>query len=84
MAKAIKQVVEMGTELDSDERNILSVAYKNLVANRRSAWRVINTYEQRASKSANSESRVKITQEYRRDLEKEIREICGEVLVILF
>ena len=32
-------------ELTVDERNILSVAYKNVVGNRRTSWRVLNSIE---------------------------------------
>ncbi|KAG7270006.1 hypothetical protein CRUP_027964 [Coryphaenoides rupestris] len=45
MAAAMKTVTEKGTELSCDERNLLSVAYKNVVGARRSAWRIVNAIE---------------------------------------
>ena len=46
MAKFMKDVVlslKAGQVLLTDERNLLSVAYKNVVGNRRSSWRIINS-----------------------------------------
>jgi hypothetical protein len=43
MAKFMKEVTEKAEkELSSDDRNLLSVAYKNVVGTRRSSWRVIS------------------------------------------
>jgi 14-3-3 protein epsilon len=41
MIKYMKQVAKTGQELSNDERNLLSVAYKNSVKTRRDAWRTI-------------------------------------------
>ena len=41
MVNSMKSVTEMRDELSKEERNLLSVAYKNVVGARRSAWRVI-------------------------------------------
>jgi 14-3-3 protein epsilon len=41
MIKYMKQVAKSGQELSNDERNLLSVAYKNSVKTRRDAWRTI-------------------------------------------
>jgi 14-3-3 protein epsilon len=37
-------------ELTIDERNILSVAFKNVVGTRRAAWRVITLIERKENK----------------------------------
>ena len=72
-----------GPELNTEERNLLSVAYKNVVGSRRSAWRVVSSIE---SKFANEESSNKkdIAEEYRKVIEKELNEICNTVLVSKF
>ena len=41
----MKKVAEMGSDLSVEERNLLSVAYKNVVGARRSAWRIITSME---------------------------------------
>ena len=47
MAASMKAVTETGIELSNEERNLLSVAYKNVVGARRSSWRVISSIEQK-------------------------------------
>ena len=49
MAEAMKKVTEMDSTLTTEERNLLSVAYKNIVGAKRSSWRVISSIEQKAS-----------------------------------
>ncbi|CAK9293924.1 unnamed protein product [Gordionus sp. m RMFG-2023] len=80
MAAAMKQVTETGAELSNEERNLLSVAYKNVVGARRSSWRVISSIEQKAE---NSESKQTMSKEYREKVEKELRDICYDVLGLL-
>ena len=43
----MKVVARMPTELSVEERNLLSVAYKNAVGSRRAAWRIITSVEQK-------------------------------------
>lgn len=78
MASAMKSVTETGVELSNEERNLLSVAYKNVVGARRSSWRVISSIEQ---KTEGSERKQQMAKEYREKVEKELREICYDVLV---
>jgi len=80
MAAAMKQVTETGVELSNEERNLLSVAYKNVVGARRSSWRVISSIEQ---KTEGSERKQQMAKEYREKVEKELREICHDVLGLL-
>ena len=78
MACAMKKVTEMGEELSNEERNLLSVAYKNVVGARRSAWRVITSIEQ---KTEGSEKKQMFANEYRLKIESELNAICNDVLV---
>lgn len=78
MASAMKSVTETGVELSNEERNLLSVAYKNVVGARRSSWRVISSIEQ---KTEGSERKQQMAKEYREKVEKELRDICYDVLV---
>ncbi|CAG0915232.1 unnamed protein product [Notodromas monacha] len=80
MAGSMKQVTETGVELSNEERNLLSVAYKNVVGARRSSWRVISSIEQ---KTEGSERKQQMAKEYREKVEKELREICYDVLGLL-
>jgi 14-3-3 protein epsilon len=47
MLSYMKKVVHLGQDLSIEERNLLSVAYKNSVGSRRTAWRAISSIEQK-------------------------------------
>jgi len=79
MAASMKRVTEMGAELTNEERNLLSVAYKNVVGARRSSWRVISSIE---VKTENERKRA-MSVEYREKVEKELQEISNDVLNLL-
>jgi 14-3-3 protein epsilon len=51
MVEYICEFAKLGEEeLTIDERNILSVAFKNVVGTRRAAWRVISLIERKEEK----------------------------------
>jgi 14-3-3 protein beta/theta/zeta len=84
MAAAMKAITE-GLEKDKDklaseERNLLSVAYKNVVGARRSSWRVISSIE---SKTEGNERKQAMAKEYRQKIEAELTGICNDVLKLL-
>merc|ERR1711992_66620 len=80
MAAAMKKVTESNNELSNEERNLLSVAYKNVVGARRSSWRVISSIEQ---KTEGSERKQAMAKQYREKVETELNDICGDVLQLL-
>ena len=43
----MNEVVSCKQELNSEERNLLSIAYKNTVGSRRTAWRALSSIEQK-------------------------------------
>merc|ERR1712070_902299 len=47
MAEYMKAVGTAGVDLSVEERNLLSVAYKNAVGSRRASWRIISSVEQK-------------------------------------
>lgn len=76
MVDKMKKVAEMGDELSVDDRNLLSVAYKNVIGTRRMSWRTIASIEQSSSKK-------ETIQEYRHTIEDELKEICEAVKSLL-
>ena len=72
----MKKVAETPESLSAENRNLLSVAYKNVVGSRRSSWRVVSSVEQKAT----SENQAMI-KEYREKIEEELNSTCNEVLV---
>lgn len=78
MAAAMKEVTRtVEAPLSTEERNLLSVAYKNIVGAKRSSWRVISSIEQKAADKAD------LAKEYRKKIEGELDEVCNEVLDLL-
>ena len=55
MADYMKAVGSSGTDLSVEERNLLSVAYKNAVGSRRAAWHIITSIEQKEKSRGNKE-----------------------------
>eukprot|EP01137_Pigoraptor_chileana_P004772 Opistho-2@46880 len=79
MAEAMKVVVKLNVELSNEERNLLSVAYKNVVGARRSSWRVISSIEQKE----NDDKKLVRVKEYRNKIETELKNICNQDVLTL-
>merc|ERR1711933_397805 len=82
MADQMKEVGKLGEELSIEERNLLSVAYKNAVGSRRAAWRIITSVTQKEESKGNTEN-AKWAKEYCGKVEKELQEICDTILGVL-
>ena len=82
MAAAMKKVTESGGVLKQEERNLLSVAYKNVVGARRSSWRVISSIATK-TKDTNNDDRLELANQYKKKVETELENICKEVLELL-
>ena len=63
MANHMENVGKHLDELSVEERNLLSVAYKNAVGSRRAAWRIITSVEQK-EKSRGDEEQAKYAKVY--------------------
>jgi len=71
-----------GTDLAVEERNLLSVAYKNAVGSRRASWRIISSVEQKEQSKGNDDN-VKHCQAYRTKVENELQGICDAIIALL-
>lgn len=71
MAEYMQQYAEMCKSISDDNRNLLSVAFKNVVGSRRSAWRILNNEELK-----NPQKEV-----YKDKVVTELKAICNRVLV---
>ncbi|XP_042017130.1 14-3-3-like protein 16R [Salvia splendens] len=69
-------------ELSVEERNLLSVAYKNVIGARRASWRIISSIEQK-EESRGNEDHVATIKEYRSKIEAELTKICEGILKLL-
>merc|ERR1712228_967639 len=82
MASYMEAVGDAGAELTTEERNLLSVAYKNAVGSRRAAWRIITSVEQKEKTKGNEEN-AKYAKEYCTKVEAELDKICNTILGVL-
>ncbi|KAK9110740.1 hypothetical protein Sjap_018800 [Stephania japonica] len=69
-------------ELTVEERNLLSVAYKNVIGARRASWRIISSIEQK-EESRGNEDKVATIRDYRAKIEAELSSICDGILKLL-
>jgi 14-3-3 protein epsilon len=69
-------------DLNSDERNLLSIAYKNSLTSRRTALRTVIAYETKEKKKDNSPF-LSYIQEYRKKIEDELTKMCNNVLLTI-
>ena len=79
MADFMEHVAKQDSGLNTEERNLFSVAYKNVVGARRSSWRVVSSIE---AKTENAEKST-LTKGYREKIEDELTKICNDVINLL-
>ena len=82
MVENMKAVASSGQELSVEERNLLSVAYKNVIGARRASWRIVSSIEQKEEVKGN-EQQVSLIREYRSKIEAELTKICEDILSVL-
>jgi 14-3-3 protein epsilon len=82
MVEAMKKVANLDVELTVEERNLLSVAYKNVIGARRAAWRIISSIEQKEENKGNENHVAKI-KEYKTKIETELNGICHDIINVL-
>lgn len=70
------------SELNVEERNLMSVAYKNVIGSLRAAWRIVSSIEQK-EESRKNEEHVALVKEYRSKVEAELSEVCASILRLL-
>merc|ERR1712110_191084 len=82
MVASMKAVASLDVELTVEERNLLSVSYKNVIGARRASWRIVSSIEQKEESKGNT-SNVEKIQEYRKTVEKELNNLCGDIVALL-
>ncbi|KAH7829638.1 putative 14-3-3 protein [Monocercomonoides exilis] len=82
MADTMTSVAESKTELIDEERKLLSVAYKNIIGTKRASWRVAAAIEAKEEQKGKSPF-LKIARQFRKDIQREITEVCEKVITLL-
>lgn len=82
MVVHITAVAKSGEVLNVEERNLLSVAFKQKIGLRRASWRILTSIHSKEEEKGNAE-RSSIVTEYRTMVEKELRELVSEIQALL-
>ncbi|KAE8697906.1 14-3-3 protein 10 [Hibiscus syriacus] len=69
-------------ELTVEERNLLSVALKNVIGSLHAAWRIVSSIEQKEEGRKNEEH-VLLVKEYKSKIESELSDVCASILTLL-
>jgi 14-3-3 protein epsilon len=85
MVKFMKEAVhekikESNDDISIEDRNLLSVAYKNVIGTKRSSWRILKSIENKGPADSENATYAK---EYRSTIEKELKAITKDVLELL-
>ena len=75
-------IKKTSADLAVEERNILSVAYKTLVNQRRTSWRVLQSIEAKEHRQGSAEHQAE-AEKYRAEIEQELKRYCDEVLALI-
>jgi len=78
MVEHMKAVATQPNELSVEERNLLSVAYKNVIGSRRASWRVLSSIEQKCD-----DDKSALIRTYKEKIEQELIDICDDILKII-
>ncbi|KAJ7077047.1 14-3-3 domain-containing protein [Mycena epipterygia] len=82
MVENMKRVASSDQELTVEERNLLSVAYKNVIGDRCASGRIVSFIEQR-EESKGDKAQVSMIKSYREKIEQELAKLCEDILDVL-
>ena len=82
MVADMKEVAKQPQELTVEERNLLSVAYKNVVGARRASLRIIGSIEAKEQQKADGE-KAGLVSAYKSKVSTELDSICTDILQLL-
>ncbi|KAG2299522.1 hypothetical protein Bca52824_035994 [Brassica carinata] len=82
MVEFMDKVAKTAAELTPEERNLLSIAYKNLIAGRRASLKRIRSIEKKETKKGNTDN-VSFIKDHRVKIETEINNICDRIFNLI-
>lgn len=82
MVEEMKKLAKLNVELTVEERNLLSIGYKNVIGARRATWRILSSIEQKETTKQNEKNVERIIG-YKNRVEEELFKICNDILSII-
>lgn len=82
MVQYMTELTKKNSILTDEQRNLLSVAFKNVVGARRSAWRITTSMESRYKDKGDNGS-AELAVAYRKEIEDELEKRCNDVLELI-
>jgi 14-3-3 protein epsilon len=82
MLEAMNKVVQANADLTVEERNLLSVAYKNTIGSRRSAWRILSSIEKK-EEAKNGSKNIPLLRGYQDKIKGELNKYCNEIVSLI-
>ncbi|CAL9756082.1 unnamed protein product [Musa acuminata subsp. burmannicoides] len=81
MADSMRKLAHLDVELTTEEKRLLSAAYKEVATARRDSWRILASIDDEDAKAKGRFFGV--IREYRRKVEAELASICNDVLAMV-
>eukprot|EP01006_Ploeotia_vitrea_P026532 TRINITY_DN59504_c0_g2_i1.p1 TRINITY_DN59504_c0_g2~~TRINITY_DN59504_c0_g2_i1.p1 ORF type:complete len:262 (+),score=35.51 TRINITY_DN59504_c0_g2_i1:132-917(+) len=81
--KAVVATLQHGEELSTEERNLVSVAFKNVVGARRAARRIVSSIEAKEAQRSRNNKHLHLIGQSRSQVEQELCSLCEDVLSVL-
>lgn len=86
MCMFMTQLVTENDKPSVEERNLLSVAFKNVIGNRRASWRTLKSALEPQGRQSSTDAETQQdanTNVYLQQVEEEIKDACGAVIALL-
>ena len=83
MLQYMNKVLDFDQEISSEERNLLSVAYKNSVSSKRTAWRIIENLEKKENQKQQSQEQqmhLNLIKKFKKQIETELDKSCNNII----
>lgn len=81
MLDAINNVVNANADLNVEERNLLSVAYKNTIGSRRTAWRALSSIEKKEEQKGSKN--LGLLRGYKAKIVAELDKYCNDIIKLI-
>ena len=79
----VDEIINRGRELNFDERNMVSVSFKNTVGPARTAWRISDSICRREvgkNQMSENDQQLALAKNIKKQCERKVEKVCDEIL----